>query len=173
MQRYIFTPPDQVLVDPEDMSYLFERFRCREDSIDFLRFMDCVFSVESSNSYFNAFQTAELKYVDPYAQLKMADPLDLSRVRNGEPKYLIRELFAQKYPDIPIPDKIPMPRPVDFYFEHWNGPCRREFKQGLDMKQFTGNQKWQLYCLEQFLNLYDPEGSLGSHNKQENYTNEK
>ena len=63
--------------------------------------------------------------------------------------------FEKKYPDIPVPDKVPMPRPVDDYFKNWKGPKRLEFKSDLDMSQFTGNQKWQLWCLERFLNLYD------------------
>lgn len=83
----------------------------------------------------------------------MAEPLDLYRVRNGEPKYLIRELMHSKYPEIPVPNKVPMPRPVDEYFKSWKGPTRLEFKKNLDMRCFTGNQKWQLYCLESFLNM--------------------
>ncbi len=153
MERYIFTQPGDVLREPVDMQYLFERYRIDGNKIDFLRFMDDIFSVESSSSYFNAFGVVGMPYFDPYAILKMAQLLDLKRVRNGEPKYLIRELFASKYPDIPVPDKIPMPRPVDFYFEGWEGPTRDEFRKDLDIKQFSGNQKWQMYCLEQFLNL--------------------
>lgn len=160
-RRYMFTRPEEVLKEPQDMSYLFERYRSEGNRIDFLRFMDHVFSVESSSSYLNAFQTAEMPYLDPYAHLKLGMPLDLARVRNGEPKYLIRELFAKKYPDMPVPDKIPMPRPVDTYFKSWKGPVRHEFKPGLDMDRFTGNQKWQLYCLERFLDLYEPEYRSG------------
>lgn len=157
MNRYIFTNPSEVLVSPVDMGYLFERYRCEGDKLDFLKFMDDVFSIESSNSYFNAFQSVEMPYADPYAGLRMKEPLDLNRVRNGESKYLIRELFTKKYPDIQVPPKIPMPRPVDRYFAGWKGPVRHEFKQNLNMAQFSGNQKWQLYCLEKFLNLYEPE----------------
>ena len=98
-----------------------------------------------------------MPYTDPYALLRMADALDLNRVRNGEPKYLIRELMHRKYPEIPVPNKVPMPRPVDAYFKDWTGPKRHEFKKDIDMSQLTGNQKWQMYCLEQFLNMYDPE----------------
>ena len=87
VERYTFTKPEEVLVEPESMNYLFERYR-REDMIDFLTFMDDVFSIESSSSYFNAFTVAEMPYYDPYARLKMADELDLYRVRHGEPKYL-------------------------------------------------------------------------------------
>lgn len=90
---------------------------------------------------------------DPYARLKMADKLDLYRVRHGEPKYLIRELMHKKYPEIPVPNKVPMPRPVDAYFKTWEGPTRPEFRKDLDMSKFTGNPKWQMYCLEKFLEM--------------------
>lgn len=153
VDRYTFTKPEDVLATPVDMRYLFERYRLPDGMIDFLKFMDDVFSVESSGSYFNAFGVADMQYYDPYAHLFMDAPLDLHRVRNGEPKYLIRELMKRKYPDIPVPDKVPMPRPVDSYFKDWKGPTRREFKKDLDMSKFTGNQKWQLWCLERFLDL--------------------
>lgn len=155
MNRYIFTNPQLVLKEPVDMSYLFERYR-EGGKIDFLKFMDDVFSVESSSSYWNAFAAAGISYTDPYANLKMADPLDLNRVRNGESKYLIRELFKMKYKGVPVPEKVPMPRPVDFYFKNWVGPERDEFTDNLDMNTFTGNQKWQIWCLEHFLNMYEP-----------------
>lgn len=154
MERYFFTKPEEVLKDYEDMSYLFERYRVG-DKINFLRFMEDVFSVESSSSYLNAFAAADIPYTDPYAKLYMAAPLDLYRVRHGEPKYLIRELFTKKYPELPIPDKVTMPRPVNAYFSKWGGPKRPEFKDNLDMSRFTGDQKWQIYCLEEFLNMYD------------------
>lgn len=152
VNRYIFTKPEDVLVEPESVQYLFERYR-QGDNIDFLTFMDDVFSVESSSSYLNAFAVADMPYYDPYAKLKMANQLDLYRVRNGEPKYLIRELMAKKYPEIPVPDKVPMPRPVDEYFKTWKGPSRPEFRKDIDMSKFTGNQKWQMYCLEKFLDM--------------------
>jgi len=153
VDRYIFTKPEDVLENPVSMLYLFERYRKDGDKIDFLAFMDDVFSIESSSSYMNAFAVAGMPYFDPYARLKMADELDLYRVRHGESKYLIRELMHRKYPDIPVPNKVPMPRPVDTYFMTWTGPTRQEFKKGLDMSKFTGNQKWQMYCLERFLDM--------------------
>ena len=154
-KRYTFLEPSIVLKDSVDMSYLYERYK-QGDAIDFQRFLLDVYDIESSSSYYNAFAAADMRYTDPYALLRMADPLDLHRVRNGESKYLIRELMQQKYPEIPVPNKVPMPRPVDAYFKDWKGPIRPEFRRDLDMTQFTGNQKWQMYCLEQFLNMYEP-----------------
>lgn len=46
-----------------------------------------------------------------------------------------------------------MPRHVDDYFMNWNGPVRPEFKKNLNMNKFTGNQKLQMWCLEQYLNM--------------------
>ena len=48
-----------------------------------------------------------------------------------------------------------MPRPVDIYFKDWAGPTRPEFRRDIDMSILTGNQKWLLYSLEQFLNMVD------------------
>ena len=153
MNRYIFTKPEYVLNNPIPMQYVFERYRINNDKIDFLSFMNDIFSIESSSSYMNAFEAAEIAYYDPYSILRLDVPLDLHRIRNGEPKYLIRELMAKKYPDIPVPSKIPMPRPVDEYFKDWNGPRRPEFLKNLRINQFTGNQKWQIWCLERFLDF--------------------
>lgn len=151
-KRYTFLDPKLVLTKPVDQSELFEHYRTGEESIDVMRFMDEVFAIESSGSYMNAFGAAWLPYYDPYALLVMADPLDMTRVRNGEPKYLVRGLYAMKYPELEIPFKIPMPRPVDAVFKDWAGPVRPEFRRDIPMQQLTGNQKWQLWCAEQFLN---------------------
>ena len=153
VKRYTFLEPELVLTNPVSQLALFEQYR-QGEYIDFMRFMDEVFSVESSSSYLNAFGTANLPYYDPYARLIMRDEHDLNRVRNGEPKYLIRNLYAMKYPENQIPDKIPMPRPVDFIFRDWEGPKRPEFRQDIPMQNLTGNQKWQLWCAEQFLQTY-------------------
>lgn len=151
--RFIYIDPERVLKEPVSMKLVFEPFRRGED-IDFMGMMDSITVDESYSSYENAFLAAGMPYVDPYEPLKMAQPLDLNRVRNGESKYLIRELFRMKYPDYPVPEKVPMPRPVDLYFRDWQGPRRPEFREDLDMSGFTGNQKWLLWCLERFLNRY-------------------
>ena len=153
VKRYTFLDPNLVLANPVDQSELFEKYRWGKDGINVLKFMDEVFSIESSSSYLNAFGAAWMPYYDPYAKLIMADPLDMNRVRNGEPKYLVRGLYAIKYPELEIPFKIPMPRPVDSIFKDWEGPKRDEFRNDIPMAELTGNQKWQLWCAEFFLNL--------------------
>ncbi len=154
-KRYTFLEPELVLSNPVPQNALYEQYRQGTDGIDYMRFMDEVFSIESSSSYLNAFNMAQLPYYDPYARLVMADPLDMDRVRNGEPKYLVRGLYAIKYPELEIPFKIPMPRPVDAIFKDWAGPQRSEFRKDIPMETLTGNQKWQLWCAELFLNMFD------------------
>lgn len=154
VKRYTFLDPKLVLTNPVDQSELFEKYRRGENGIDVIKFMNEVFSIESSSSYLNAFGAAWLTYYDPYAKLVMADPLEMSRVRNGEPKYLVRGLYAIKYPEMEIPFKIPMPRPVDSIFKDWAGPTRPEFRQDIRISDLTGNQKWQLWCAEKFLEMF-------------------
>lgn len=152
IKRYIFLDPNLVLRNPIDQTELFEKYRIGVNGINVLKFMDEVFSIESSSSYMNAFGAAWMPYYDPYARLVMSEPLDMNRVRNGEPKYLVRGLYSIKYPELEIPFKIPMPRPVDSIFKFWTGPTRSEFRDDIPMDKLTGNQKWQLWCAESFLN---------------------
>lgn len=154
VKRYIYVDPFDVLNDPVSIQYVFERYR-NENGINFVEILEKLATQESYGSYDNAFMAAGMKYFDPYEKLKMADSLDLNRIRNGESKYLIRELFKMRYPDTSVPEKIPMPRPVDSYFAEWKGPVRSEFRRDIDMSRFDGNQRWLMWCLEQFLNMID------------------
>lgn len=153
--RFIYLEPEQFLRKPYDLLYIFEKYRLPNNKIDFLKIMDTITIDESYSSYKNAFESANMPFEDPYEILKMEEPLDLNRIRNGESKYLIRELFKMRYPILPVPEKNPMPRPVDIYFKDWQGPTREEFRDDIDMSKLSGNQKWLLYILEVFLNDND------------------
>lgn len=151
--RYNFTEPSSVLKEYVDVHDFYENYRLHGNKIDFLRFMDEVFSIESSTSYMHAFNKEGIQYLDPYSYMKMAKPLDLYRIRNGEPKYMVRELFKYRYPSLDIPSKIPMPRAMNQWMKNYK-PSRDEFLEGCE-QGLSGDQKWQLYCLERFLNIYD------------------
>lgn len=155
VERYTYLNPTFVLNNPVDISDFFEKYRLADDMIDFWGIIthECLY--ESLSSYHNAFVAAGMPYSDLYAIFEMADKIDLHRIRGGESKYLIRELYSKKYPDFEVPEKIPMPRPVDVIFGDWKGPTRAEFRRDINMQSLTGNQKWQLWCAEQFLDLFD------------------
>ena len=155
MQRYNFLDPSKVLSVPVDQTELYKKYLCSDGTIDVISFISDVFCIESGGSYQNAFAAAKMPYYVPYANFKLSEPLDIERIRKGESKYFIRALYAMKYPEREIPEKIPMPRPVDEIFRNWSGPQRSEFRKDIDMSSLTGNQKWQLWCAELFLNLFD------------------
>ena len=154
LKRYIYVDPFEILKEPVSVQYVFERYR-KNDYIDFIKFLDIVATEESYGSYSNAFSAADLKYYDPYERMRMVEPLDLDRIRSGESKYLIRELFKLRYPECPVPEKLPMPRPVDHYFSNWKGPNRNEFRKDINMAMYSGNQKLLMWCLEKFLDMIE------------------
>lgn len=153
IDRSIYVNPEEILVNPVNMDYLFERYRIGRNSIDYIGFYEGPVTDESYASYENAFEAAGMSYVDPYEKLKLNKPLDLD-VNRKESKKIIRELFKMKYPEYQIPQKLPMPRPVDTYFKDWEGPKRPEFRKDIDMSKYSGNQKWLIWCLERFLSIY-------------------
>lgn len=152
--RYTFVAPEKVLQEPVDMDIVYQNYKIGENGVDFLRFIEEIFGSSSSGAYINSFKLAEMKYFDPYAYLKMKDPLDLKRVRAGESKYLLRELFRMKYPELPVPEKIAMPRAMNQWMADWTGPIRIEFLPHCT-DGMTGEQKFLVYSLERFLNLIE------------------
>lgn len=151
-ERYAFVNPEEVLNDYEVIKEPIIKHKKSDGKIDVHGFLNDIFFRESNSSYQNACQLANIEFVSPYNVLLLGSELDISRIRQGESKYFLREIFAELYPTFENRKKIPMPRAVDLYFKDWDGPERAEFIDDLDIKKFTGDQKWMMYCLERFLN---------------------
>ena len=100
--------------------------------------------------YNNACRMAGMEIVTPYAETYLGHKLDLERVRQGESKYIIRELFRKLYPDWPMPNKTPLPRPMAEWLKNWTGPLSEELL-GDHIPEMTGDQKWYIYALNEFL----------------------
>lgn len=154
MNRYSFVLPSRALRHPVDVSDVYRRYLRPDGIIDIEAFLHGVFCIESATSYRHAFELAGVTACMPYGRMRMASPLDLARVRGGESKYLLRELFASRFPGMSIPKKIPMPRATTQWFADWCGPRRPEFIPGCHV-DMTGDQKWLLWCLEKYLDAYD------------------
>lgn len=154
VHRYTFLEPKRVLQHPVDVSDAYKRYKRGEDQIDYIGFLSDIFAMSSSGAYINAFNTLEIRYVDPYAYMKMKESLDLDRVRRGESKYILRDLYRNKFPEFDVPEKIAMARAVDVWLKDWKGPIRKEFKENC-IEGLTGEQKFLVYSLERFLNLMD------------------
>lgn len=154
VRRYTFVEPQAVLRRPVSMLEVYAAYE-KAGRFDVVRFLKTVHGLGIVQSFETAIHAAGCRVVAPYEELFLDAPLDLARIRTGESKYILRELFARLFPVLEAPDKIPFARPMDRWLACWEGPCRPEFREGLDLTPFTGDQKWLLYCLERFLNLFE------------------
>ncbi|MBR3169315.1 asparagine synthase [Candidatus Saccharibacteria bacterium] len=153
--RWTFVPPEKALKKPQIITEPIKRFE-KNGLIDVPEFLAKFVVKASYNSYYNACKLADIEFYAPYAYTFMQNPLDLDRVRRGESKYLLRELFSNFYPNLEIPAKLPMPRPMGEWLKDWAGPARPEFIPHCT-DQMTGDQKYYVWILEKFLNLISKE----------------
>lgn len=151
--RYSQLDPRDVLADGVLVTEPFERHRVGT-SIDVHAFINDVFFREANGSYTNSCDAAGVTYVSPFQSMVMGTPLDLERVRHGEPKYLMRELYRRRFETSAMPEKFPMARGVAQWLADWGGPRRPEFLPGCAHGR-SGDQRWQIWILEQFLDALD------------------
>ena len=154
MKRYTFVEPSSVLRDYEDIHGIYLPYKIG-DGIDVSAFLKTVHGLGIIQAFNNAIETAGCSIVAPYESLFLNAPLDLAKIRNNESKYILRKVFLERFPDCPIPDKIPFARPMEQWLANWDGPKRQEFMDHIDINSFSGDQKWILFCLERFMDLFD------------------
>ena len=161
IERFAFVPAWKVLRDARLVVKPMLAYE-RDGHIDPHEFISQFFIREVVTSYFNACGCADIEATLPYLGTYLDAPLDYARVRGGENKYLVREMFRRLYPGFVAPKKLPMPRATNEWFRDWKGPTRPEFLPHCT-DNMTGDQKWLVYCLEMFLNLLDTNfaGSAG------------
>jgi len=153
IDRFTFVQPYCALRDYVMVTEPYKKYE-KDGIIDAHDFLQREFFKESVASYQNAAECAGIAFEAPYAETRLSGGLDLSRIRAGEGKYLIREIFTRLYEGEVIPPKTPMPRPVNEWLRDYDGPKRPEFWPHC-AKNMTGDQKWLLYSLETFLNILD------------------
>ncbi len=120
--------------------------------MDVYGFLNDVHLRQSPNSYVDACSLADIRFSAPYLTTELAAPLDLARIRAGENKYLVRELFHRLYPDMGQPKKLPMPRALEQWMADYPGASRPEFYPGAG-RDMSPDQKWYVYITEMFMNM--------------------
>lgn len=150
--RYSFVMPNEVLKDFKIIKEPYKKY-LEGQFVNVHKFISEFFFAESVASYENACDLAGVEFIAPYTEMKMLEPLDIERIKNGDSKYLIRELFVSKFPNFEVVEKIPMPRPMGEWLKSWEGPKREEFLE-IDYSNFKPDQKWLILILEWFLDLY-------------------
>ena len=154
IDRYSYVMPYTAIKDFRVITEPFLPYVDERGYVDVHEFLRNFTLGTSMGSYMNACQTAGIEMLSPYLLTKLTTPLDLERVRCGENKYVVREIFNALYPEISIPDKLPMPRPMHEWLENWGGPTRPEFWPHCT-DNMTGDQKWLVWALEKFLDIID------------------
>lgn len=154
--RYTFVDPEPVLVRAFAIDEPFERY-ATAGQMDVVGFLKDVHGLGIVQAFENALQAAGISTVAPYEQLCLAAPLDLQRIRKGESKYILRDVFKQLYPGHSLPEKIPFARPLDRWMASWPRPSRPELRRDTDLGGLTGEQRWLVFCLERFMNIMEGE----------------
>ena len=154
MKRYTFLEPSRALKNPVSMVEIYEPYK-RGDNVDVSGFLKTVHGLGVVQAFENAITAAGCKSFQPYEDLVLGVPLDMQRIRGGESKYILREIFQKLYAGIEVPPKVAFARPMDVWMKDWKGPKRNEFISDLDMANFNGEQKWLMYCLDTYLNILD------------------
>ena len=162
VERYSYVDPSKVLREWERVTEPIEKYTVN-GMTDAHEFNRNVFLRESLSSYHNACECAGIKFLSPFATSRLAVPLDIERVRRGENKYLVREVFNGLFPSFEIPPKLPMPRATNEWFRDWSGPVREEFREGC-VEGLGGDQRWLVWCLERFFRMID-EGDFANEAK--------
>ena len=153
IERYTYVMPSEVLKEYEIITEPYTRY-LEDNLVNISDFMGDFYYKESVGSYENPCGLAGIEFIAPYTRMYLDIPLDLERIRSGDSKYLVRELFGNLYPNIKAAPKIPMPRPMTQWLSDWSGPKREEFLPNC-IEGFKGDQKWLVYILERYLNMID------------------
>ena len=153
VERFNYSDPTKLLHNGIKIKTPYEPYK-KDAHINMHDFISHFSAEEALNSYINAADVADIKIVAPFAHMQMGIHLDIQRIRSGESKYLIRELFKKRYNGLEPNPKLPMPRAVGVWLKDWQGPTRPEFKK-IDINEFKPDQKWLMFILEDFLNRLD------------------
>ena len=153
IDRYTYIMPYKVLRNPTLLLEPYKKYEIN-GHIDGHDFINQYFRQEALGTYINACTSAGIEFIGPYSLTYMDVPIDYQRIRSGDTKYIIRELFRELYPGINPPHKIPMPRPMNEWLSGWEGPKRSEFISHCT-DHMSGDQRWMVWCLERFLNMIE------------------
>jgi asparagine synthetase B (glutamine-hydrolysing) len=154
VKRYTFVDPRLVLREPGNSDLAFSNW-CEGDDFDTAGFLKVVHGEGVTQAFMNAIGAAGCVMRAPYEELVLGVPLDLARIRRGESKYLLREVFRRLYGTEMAPEKIAFARPMDHWLGSWRGPERPEFLRDLEIDAFTGEQRWLIWSLDRFLSLLE------------------
>jgi hypothetical protein len=154
VRRYTFIQPSDALKNPVSILDIYEKYKDGCNKMDYISFLKYTHGLGIIQAFDNAIGLAGCSSIEPFEHMKLAIPLDIERIRKGEPKYMLYEIFRERYPEFEEAKKIPFARPMDQWLAEWEGPKRQEFKNNC-IQGLTGDQRYLIYNLELFLNIIE------------------
>ncbi len=150
LKRFSFVDPTLVMKDPMVLTDPITPYVGKDGNVDVPAFLNGFEYGVSLGFYTNACRLGGVNLSAPYSHTILDGPLDMTRIRSGEGKYIIRELYQKLYPDMPVPDKTPLPRPMAQWLRDWEGPQHPAFYRD-NIAGMSGDQKWYVYALDEFM----------------------
>jgi len=151
-KRYEYCP--RVNENNEELDKTYNEF-INNGNFETLKFLTYNYHIMTLKSFFYIPELFGLIHVPLWGYIGLKDKLDINRIRNGEPKYLIQEVFNNLYKkhNLKVIDKIPFTRPTDIYmnksfYDLKYIPILEEY---IKKNKLTSQQKWMVYCLNRFL----------------------
>ena len=158
IDRYTFVKPEALLKEWVDIVPVYAPYK-KGAHIDVQNFLKTVHGLGVVQAFENAISLAGLEILQPYEHLRLNIPLDIEKIRKGKPKYMLREVFSHLYLDRAPPVKVAFARPMDVWLRCYAGPKSEVFKKNVQINQFSGEQKYIIRCLDQFVQCLE-EGKL-------------
>jgi hypothetical protein len=140
-----------VLKNPIFCEEVFKKYD-KNEKFDTQSFIKEVYAVCAGEDFNNPISLAGKNHIRPYGVFQ--HELDIKRIRNGEPKYIVREAFKKLYPDFEVPDKVPFKRPLDEWMSFYKETNSPVLKKDINMSDMSGQEKWMLYNIERYYKLY-------------------
>jgi len=153
-KRYEYCP--RIKEDNEFLDNSYKKFINKNNIINTQEFLTYNYHIMTIKSFFYLPELFGLLHLPLWGYIGLNHELNIKRVRNGEPKYVILEAFKILYKNdnINITNKIPFTIPTDIYMkEHFNDiKYHNKLKKYIDNnKNLSAQQLWMVYILNRFL----------------------
>lgn len=148
-ERYTYLQPNIVLKNPdENVQMYFDRYQT-EFGFDTFRFLEENYHGMTLQSFYYLPKMFHIQMKCPWGSIGLNEPLDLNKIRNGQPKYIVADAFKHLSGCLSIPEKVPFTRPD--YIDCIDKLKQFDFISSNSFAKLTPQQKWMTFILCAFI----------------------
>lgn len=152
-ERYTFVSPNKVM-KVEAEPYDFYKDYNDEPYFKLDEFMLEIYGTATTKYFNNAMKLAGITLKAPYEYIYRDFELDYQRIKNGEEKYFLRELFKERIGDLFVPRKYPLPRPLKIWANYYGEIINKDiFYEDAYERCTRDEEKWLTYSADHYLYL--------------------